>query len=82
VDNLNHVAFGVKDSGRRGKPGIAVARFIRLEEQSRTVEFAITVIDEYQHRGLGTLLLEILMKLLRIAASKISAVFSRMTIWP
>jgi len=61
VDNLNHVALGVKDIGRRGKPGIAVARFVRLEEQSRTAEFAITVIDEYQNRGLGTLLLELLM---------------------
>jgi RimJ/RimL family protein N-acetyltransferase len=62
VDNLNHVAIGVKDIGRREKPGIAVARFVRLEEQSSTAEFAITVIDEYQNRGLGTLLLEILMK--------------------
>ena len=62
VDNLNHVALGVKDIGRRGKPGIAIARFVRLEEQSRTAEFAITVIDEYQNRGLGTLLLQLLMK--------------------
>jgi RimJ/RimL family protein N-acetyltransferase len=59
VDNQNHVAIGVKDIGRRGNPGIAVARFVRLEEP-RTAEFAITVIDEYQKRGLGTLLLEIL----------------------
>jgi RimJ/RimL family protein N-acetyltransferase len=62
VDNVNHVAIGVKDVGRLGKPGIGVARFVRLEEQSRTAEFAITVIDEYHNRGLGTLLLEILMK--------------------
>ena len=62
VDNLNHVAVGVKDIGRRGKPGIAVARFVRLEAESHIAEFAITVIDEYQNRGLGTLLLEILMK--------------------
>jgi RimJ/RimL family protein N-acetyltransferase len=65
VDNLNHVALGVKDIGRRGKPGIAVARFVRLEEVSGTAEFAITVIDEYQNRGLGTLLLEILMSTAR-----------------
>jgi RimJ/RimL family protein N-acetyltransferase len=65
VDNLNHVAIGVKDIGRRDKPGIAVARFVRLKEQSPTAEFAITVIDEYQNRGLGTLLLEILMKTAR-----------------
>jgi RimJ/RimL family protein N-acetyltransferase len=63
VDNLNHVAIGVKDIGRRGKPGIAVARFVRLEVESNIAEFAITVIDEYQNRGLGALLLEILMKM-------------------
>jgi GNAT superfamily N-acetyltransferase len=62
---MNHVALGVKDIGRRGKPGIAVARFIRLEAESRIAEFAITVIDEYQNRGLGTLLLEILKEVAR-----------------
>ena len=65
VDNLNHVALGVKDIGRRGKPGIAVARFVRLEAEPQTAEFAITVIDEYQNRGLGTMLLEILMRVAR-----------------
>lgn len=65
VDNPNHVAIGVKDTGRWGKPGIGVARFIRLDSEPRTAEFAITVIDAYQNRGLGTLLLEILMALAR-----------------
>jgi RimJ/RimL family protein N-acetyltransferase len=65
VDNLNHVALGVKDVGRRGKPGIAVARFVRLTAESHVAEFAITVIDEYQNRGLGTMLLEILMRVAR-----------------
>jgi RimJ/RimL family protein N-acetyltransferase len=60
VDDRNHVAIGVKDIGRRGNPGIAVARFVRLEEQPNVAEFAVTVIDEYQNRGLGTLLLDIL----------------------
>ena len=63
VDNPNHVAIGVKDIGRWGKPGIGVARFVRLESEPLIAEFAITVIDAYQNRGLGTLLLEILMTL-------------------
>jgi RimJ/RimL family protein N-acetyltransferase len=62
VDQLNHVAIGVKDIGRPGKPGVAIARFVRLEEEPRVAEFAITVIDEYQNRGLGTLLTRILME--------------------
>ena len=62
VDQLNHVAIGVRDIGRPGKPGIAIGRFVRLEEEPRAAEFAVTVIDEYQNRGVGTLLIELLMK--------------------
>ena len=62
VDQLGHVAIGVRDVGRQGKPGVAVGRFVRLEEEARTAEFAVTVIDEYQNRGIGTLVIELLMK--------------------
>ena len=62
VDQQHHVAIGVRDIGSPGKPGIAIGRFVRLEEEPKTAEFAITVIDEYQNRGLGTLLTEILLK--------------------
>jgi hypothetical protein len=31
VDQVNHVAIGVKDIGRAGKPGIAIGRFVRLD---------------------------------------------------
>lgn len=62
VDHLNHVAFGVRDIGRRGQPGIAIGRFVRLEAEPSTAEFAITVIDEYQNRGLGTLLTALLVR--------------------
>jgi GNAT superfamily N-acetyltransferase len=65
VDHLNHVAFGVRDIGRRGQPGIAIGRFVRLEEEPSAAEFAVTVIDEYQNRGLGTLLFELLIKTAR-----------------
>jgi RimJ/RimL family protein N-acetyltransferase len=62
VDQMKHVAIGVRDTGRLGKPGIAVARFVRLDEEPSAAEFAITVIDEYQNRGLGTLLTGLLVK--------------------
>jgi GNAT superfamily N-acetyltransferase len=65
VDQINHVAIGVKDIGRSGKPGIAVGRFVRMEEDPCTAEFAVTVIDEYQGRGLGTLLIDLLMEAAR-----------------
>ncbi len=56
VDGHNHEALGASDqaSGR----GVGVARFIRLAEEPEVAEVAITVIDAWQRRGLGTLLLE------------------------
>ena len=62
VDQLNHVAIGVKDIGRLGKPGIAIGRFVRLEDEPTIAELAITVSDEYQNRGIGTLLTRLLMR--------------------
>jgi len=51
-----------RDESRPDHPGIGVARFVRLEQDPGVAEFAITVIDEYQNRGLGTLLLKLLLK--------------------
>ena len=56
VDGHNHEALGASDhaSGQ----GVGVARFIRLTEEPEVAEVAVTVIDSWQRRGLGTLLLE------------------------
>jgi RimJ/RimL family protein N-acetyltransferase len=62
VDQHDHVAIAARDESRPDHPGIGVARFVRLEQDPSVAEFAITVIDEYQHRGLGTLLLQLLLK--------------------
>jgi len=61
VDQVSHVAIGARDTSRRGRPGVAVARFIRLEQDPSVAEFAVTVADEYQRRGLGTLLIRLLL---------------------
>lgn len=72
VDQVDHVAIGARDVGRRGRPGVAVVRFVRLPApreagaDARTVaEFAVTVIDAYQGRGLGTLLMRLLLQAAR-----------------
>ena len=39
--------------------GIAVVRYVRSTERHDAAEFAVTVIDDWQRRGLGTLLLEV-----------------------
>jgi RimJ/RimL family protein N-acetyltransferase len=62
VDQHDHVAIAARDESRPDHPGIGVARFVRLEQDPAVAEFAITVIDEYQHRGLGTLLLKLLLE--------------------
>jgi RimJ/RimL family protein N-acetyltransferase len=61
VDQVSHVAIGARDTTRRGRPGVAVARFIRLEQEPSVAEFAVTVVDEYQRRGLGSLLIRLLL---------------------
>ena len=40
--------------------GIGVARYVGSSERPDTAEVAVTVIDDWQGRGLGTLLLEVI----------------------
>jgi GNAT superfamily N-acetyltransferase len=55
VDGIDHFAIcAVLDDSPT--VGVASARFIRMHNARDEAEIAITVIDEYQHRGLGKLL--------------------------
>lgn len=51
IDLHNHVAWGGAIDGE----GAGVGRYIRLSDQD-CAELAVTVLDQYQRRGLGTLL--------------------------
>jgi GNAT superfamily N-acetyltransferase len=53
VDGYNRVAYVVEHEGEI----VAVARYERLEDQS-CAEVAFVVADEFQHHGLGSMLLE------------------------
>lgn len=53
IDHVDHEALVAVDT--QGTI-IGVARYIRLQRPS-TAEFAIAVVDEWQHRGIGTALL-------------------------
>jgi GNAT superfamily N-acetyltransferase len=55
VDHHDHEALGAldHDDGR----GVGIARYVRHRDDPDAAEVAIAVIDEWQRRGLGTLLL-------------------------
>lgn len=64
LDGYNHLAIGAVLRGPDGgDEGIGVARFIRSKSDSGAAEAAVAVIDDWQNKGLGTLLL------LRLAAA-------------
>jgi GNAT superfamily N-acetyltransferase len=67
IDSENHCAAGAIDLSKPDEPGIAVGRFIRLKKEPEVAELAITVLDEYQRLGIGTILF---LELCRIGQSK------------
>lgn len=57
VDGADRVAWAAIDPDAEGEPGIGVARYFRLEDEPDAAEMAVAVVDDYQHRGVGSLLL-------------------------
>ena len=58
VDGRDHVALVAEYPGDPVRRLIAVARFVRLHDDPDTAEAAIVVADDWQRRGLGSLLAE------------------------
>ena len=56
VDHHDHVAWGVLD----GDNAAAVGRWVRLGDEPSAADVAVTVLDDYQRRGIGRMLLEVL----------------------
>jgi RimJ/RimL family protein N-acetyltransferase len=57
VDGSDHVALGALDVTDGSEQGIGIARYIRLPETPHVAEAAVSVIDAYQGRGVGSVLL-------------------------
>ena len=58
IDHHDHEAMIALDE-RTGE-GIGVARYVRDPRRPDTAEVAVTVVDDWQGRGVGTLLLEVI----------------------
>lgn len=57
MDGWRRYAVGATFAGPGGVEGLGVARFARLDDDPRAAEVALLVIDPWQGRGLGRLLL-------------------------
>ena len=60
VDHVDHEAIIALDLDRPEVPGIGVARYIRDARERHVAEAAVTVADEYQGQGAGTMLMGVL----------------------
>jgi GNAT superfamily N-acetyltransferase len=60
IDYVDHFAWVALDLDAAGHPGVGVSRYVRIPEEPEVAEAAVTVVDDYQGRGAGTLLLEAL----------------------
>ena len=57
LDGWNRYAIGATASGADGPIGAAIARFARSAEDPTSAEVALLVVDDFQHAGLGRLLI-------------------------
>ena len=71
IDQQNHVAWIALAHNEPEQRGLGIARFIRIQNQPEIAEFGVAVIDSYQHRGLGTILLAVLNRMASIKGIEI-----------
>ncbi len=71
IDQQNHVAWIALAHNEPEQRGLGIARFIRIQNQPEIAEFGVAVIDSYQRRGLGTILLAVLYRMASIKGIEI-----------
>ena len=77
-DTVNCQTLGVYSLEDHDPKLLGLAEFLQCDEEQSAAEFAIVIIDEYQNRGVGSLLLDIFMILVRRSGfSSLSAYLMR-----
>ncbi|MDZ4307011.1 GNAT family N-acetyltransferase [Allopontixanthobacter sp.] len=61
VDGHDHIAWGAIRTDINDQPAIGVVHAFREEDDHRTAQFSVAVIDEYHGRGLARLLTAVLL---------------------
>lgn len=61
-NDRDHVAIGAAVPAGDGVDPAGTARFVHLPNAPGTAEFALTIVDRYQRKGLGTLLFGVLLR--------------------
>jgi acetyltransferase len=69
-DSRNTVALIVVHSGKTGEEEIGVARYI-IDPDEANCEFAVVVADKWQKRGIGTRLMNALLRHLQVSGIKL-----------
>jgi protein lysine acetyltransferase len=62
IDHRDHFALVAEAVDEPGGPIVGVGRYIRRKDEPSVAEFALSVVDDWQGRGLGTMLLRSLAK--------------------
>jgi hypothetical protein len=71
IDQQNHVVWIALSRDETELHGLGIARFIRIQNQPTIAEFGIVVIDSYQQRGLGIVLMSLLYRIASIQGIEI-----------